>query len=251
MRSRRLLPIAFFTSLSLGAGAASAQTPNDVADLVGARAAGAETQMQARGYRMIRSTRTDDTVWSFWWSEVQRQCVSISLSDGRYQSLNLVPRENCQGGGSAAQPGTADQPGAGGAETLVLICYGEGNRPTVDTRRSYEWDHDRHRFRPTTRVESGSQAFESDAQVELYGDHGRIHLGSKLVPPIHSGGTDGWWELQNLVVTPDRITARYRLNGMNSPHLTIDRRTGHISIDGLTDFTGTCEAGNWGGRNRF
>src|SRR3546814_5969978 len=49
----------------------------------------------------------------------------------------------------------------------------------------------------------------------LYGDHGRIRLGPKLVPPIHSGGDNGWWDLDNLVVTPDRITASYRLNGLN------------------------------------
>ncbi|HEU4454420.1 MAG TPA: hypothetical protein VFR81_15235, partial [Longimicrobium sp.] len=101
------------------------------------------------------------------------------------------------------------------------------------------------------RVESGSQPFESDVQVELYGDHGRIHLGSKLVPPIHSGGSNGWWELQDLRVTPDRITAHYRLNGMNKPSLEIDRRTGHVSIDAATDFSGTCDTGNWGGNNRF
>jgi hypothetical protein len=53
------------------------------------------------------------------------------------------------------------------------------------------------------------------------------------------------------VVTSDRITGRYRLNGMNAPHRTVDRRTGHIAIDGLTNFSGTCDAGNWGGGNRF
>lgn len=230
--------------------AAAQQTPPDVADLVGARAAGAETQLQARGYQFVRGTASETTRWNFWWSPVQQQCVSVSVSDGRYQAITSVPRENCTAGQAAPAP--AAEPASPAAdETLVLICYGQGNRPTAETRRSYEWNRDRHRFEPTTRVESGTQAFESDVQVELYGDHGRIHLGSRLVPPIHSGGSNGWWDLSDLVVTPDRITAHYRLNGLNRPRLTIDRRTGHISIDAATDFSGMCDAGDWGGRNRF
>src|SRR3546814_11432795 len=74
----------------------------------------------------------------------------------------------------------------------------------------------------------------------LYGDHGRIRLGPKLVPPIHSGGDNGWWDLDNLVVTPDRITASYRLNGLNKPKLTVDRRSGRSRIPATTNFSGQC-----------
>ena len=34
-----------------------------------------------------------------------------------------------------------------------------------------------------------AQGLNSDVQLELYGDHGRIRLGPKLVPPIHAGAT--------------------------------------------------------------
>jgi hypothetical protein len=247
MQTRSILSTAVLAALL--AAPAAAQTPRDVADLAGARAAGAETQMVARGYQLVRNTATEDTRWNFWWSSVQQQCVSVAVSDGHYQALNVVPRENCTAGGVQAvapPPMTAES-----GETLALVCYGQGNRPSVATRTEYEWDRQRHRYRPTTRVESSTEDFESDVQVELYGDHGRIHLGSRLVPPIHSGATNGWWDLQDLVVTAERITARYRLNGMNHPRLAIDRRTGHIAIDAATDFSGMCEAGSWGGRNRF
>ena len=40
----------------LGSTAAQAQTPPDLDDLVGARGAGGETQMQARGYQLVRAT---------------------------------------------------------------------------------------------------------------------------------------------------------------------------------------------------
>src|SRR3546814_19619943 len=74
----------------------------------------------------------------------------------------------------------------------------------------------------------------------LYGDHGRIRLGPKLVPPIHSGGDNGWWDLDNLVVTPHRITASYRLTGLNQPKLTDDRRSGRFTIQAITHFSVQC-----------
>ena len=109
-----------------------------------------------------------------------------------------------------------------------------GTRPTLTTEPRYDWNSDKHKWEWRSTVQSTTQGFSSDVQVELYGDHGRIHLGPSLVPPIHSGGSNGWWDLENLWVTPTQISATYRLNGMNKPKLTIDRRTGRIELRGLT-----------------
>jgi len=96
------------------------------------------------------------------------------------------------------------------------------------------------------------QGFESTIQVELWGDGGRIRLAGKLIAPIHSGDRDGWWDLYNVRMDRDRITAQYRLNGLNKPRVNIDRRTGRIAIDGIEHYRGTCDQGDWGGnRNRF
>lgn len=95
-----------------------------------------------------------------------------------------------------------------------------------------------------------TEGFSSDVQIELYGDHGRIHLGAPLIPPINSHGDHGWWDLENLQVGADRITATYRLNGMNKPRLTVDRRSGRINIEGGTTFSGQCDIGNYGGGQR-
>jgi len=47
------------------------------------------------------------------------------------------------------------------------------------------------------------------------------------------------------VVGRDQITASYRLNGMNKPQITVDRRTGLITAKAITDFSGRCDVGNW------
>jgi hypothetical protein len=76
------------------------------------------------------------------------------------------------------------------------------------------------------------------------GGRGRLHLAGKLIAPIHSGAINGWWTLDDLQVTPDVITGRYRLNGMNSPKVAIDRRTRLIHIDGVEHLRRECEPGD-------
>ncbi|MEH2293785.1 hypothetical protein [Nostoc sp.] len=138
------------------------------------------------------------------------------------------------------------------SQGLTLICYGEGRRPSIASRNSYEWDDRSHRYALRDRVESSTEDFDSDVQVEIRDMKGRIHLTRKLIAPINSGGTDGWWNLNDLKITPDRITGRYRINGLNKPRVTIDRRSGRIAIDAGTSFRGSCDAGNWSDRrNRF
>jgi len=228
--------------------AAMAQTAPDVADLIGARGAGGETQLLARGYEQRQSNIVGDQRFTFWRNNRTGRCISVSTMDGRYAAITAVPPENCEVGADA--PVAADS--AADARSLVLICFGAGNRPRTSVQPSYRWNESSNRWDWGSEIVSGTEGFNSDVQVEIYGDHGRIHLGPKLVPPIHSGGSNGWWDLYNLVVSADTITASYRLNGMNKPRLTIDRRSGLIQLTGGSPFSGQCDAGDWsGGKRRF
>jgi hypothetical protein len=142
--------------------------------------------------------------------------------------------------------------GDNGDNNLTLICWGEGRKPGTQYRTGYEWNPRRDRYEYRGRVEYGSQEFDSEVQVEFHDGFGRIHLTGRMVPPINSGGRRGWWNLSDIRIGRDRITARYRLNGMNKPKVEINRRTGRIKIDGIEKFRGECDAGEWGdARNRF
>lgn len=235
--------------------AASAQSAPDVTDLVGARAAGGETQLLARGYESRFSNVVGDQRYTFWWNARTGRCISVSTVDGRYGALIAVPAENCRDARTDApvdhhQP--AAEPGYRDPGSLVLVCYGAGTRPTVQNNPRYSWNPRDHKWEWSNELSNSAQGFNSDVQIELYGDHGRIHLGPKLVAPIHSGDDHGWWDLDNLVVTPDRISASYRINGLNKPKLTVDRRSGRITIQAITNFSGQCDAGDWAaGQRRF
>lgn len=238
----------FFIALMGVCGSATAETPPDVADLVGARGAGGETQLLARGYELRESSTVRDQRFTFWWSAKRRQCISVSTMDGRYASIQGVPVENC--GESSGDSSPAGASSHGDATSLVLVCYGGGARPTLKNQTNYAWDADRKKWRAKDSVQATTESFSSDVQIELYGDHGRIHLSDPLIPPINSHGDHGWWELDNVQVGQDRIVAGYRLNGMNKPRLTVDRRSGRIDIEGGTTFSGQCDIGNYGGGQR-
>ncbi|ABQ66619.1 hypothetical protein Swit_0248 [Rhizorhabdus wittichii RW1] len=238
------------SALILVPAAGQAQSSEDVADLVGARAAGAETQMEARGYRATVSNTVRDQRFTFWWNERKGRCVSVSTIDGRYASIDAVPPGNCDAQDASRPAYGAQQAPGHDAKSLVLVCYGAGTKPTVEPSR-YAWNPWNHKWEWST-PQNGAKGFSSDVQIELYGASGRIHLGKSLVPPIHSGGDNGWWDIENLAVTPDRISGSYRLNGMNKPRFTVDRRTGRIEVKAVTNFAGQCDMGDWGkGQHRF
>ncbi len=233
IRSFCLLP------LCLATVTAYAQPPADVEDLVGARAAGGETQMQARGYSFVRVNTVRDQKWSFWWNERTQQCASISTMDGRYAAINKVPAANCdrqEGPQASASAAPQSQ-----EEHLSLICWGEGQKTTVESKSGLEWNAEKRKYESSSRIENGKSMYNAQLGVEIQGQHGRIKLAGALVAPIHSGGQDGWWELEDLRIDRELITGRYRMNGLNKPTVRIDRRIGRITISGMENFAGACE----------
>lgn len=239
---RRITAIGIVASLCM-ATAAFAQTPSDIRDLVGARAAGGETQLQARGYANVGGETGDDRTWTYWWNARTQTCVTVSTVNGRYDAITTSPAPDCRRTAELLPPG----PSAGDGQRwfdIGLICFGEGRRPTAATRYGYTWDYDKGRYTYGNRTELTTQDFDASVMIQIWDGGGRIRLPSKLIPPIHSRGDHGWWELENLSTGANTISAEYRLNGLNKPRLTIDRRSGHISIRGTGDyaFSGTCDS---------
>lgn len=91
------------TAVSLvGAGIAPvhAKTPGGLSDLVGARAPGAESEMQSRGYTMHGFKNGGQ----YWWNGDSDTCVRVVVNEGRYASVDKADASDCGkgGGGNAA-----------------------------------------------------------------------------------------------------------------------------------------------------
>jgi hypothetical protein len=99
--SLRALALSLLTTGALlSTSAASAAPPGDVADLVGARGSSGEQEMQSRGYAYV--TMTQGT--QYWWNAASRSCVSIRISNGRYQSVNAASASRCGQQATSASP---------------------------------------------------------------------------------------------------------------------------------------------------
>jgi hypothetical protein len=99
MRSR--LIFAALAICTLFAITAAAQTPRDVQDLVGARAAGGESQLMRRGYSFVKTQKGDDRAWSNWWNRRTSTCITVVTRDGRYDSITTSPAFDCNRSGSS------------------------------------------------------------------------------------------------------------------------------------------------------
>ncbi len=258
---------------ALGAPPALAQSTG-LDDLVGARTGQAEGEVQRRGYRNTGGSKGDDRAYANWWNAARRQCVVIATMDGRYASITPTLPPDCNQAASrddnqrdrsrpdigygrpdarTGAPSYAQDEQGGGVDSveLGLVCFGDGQRPAVASSSGWTWNSRSDRYDYGTRTELTQEHFDASLMLQLGGGGGRIRLPKKLIPPIHSRGQDDWWALDNVSMDPDTIRATYRLNGLNKPRLTVDRRSGRITIVGMGDyaFRGSCDVA--GGPRRF
>lgn len=236
---------------------AGAQPGSDVDDLVGARAAGGESQLLARGYESRTSNVSGATRRVFWWNARAGRCIAVSTTGGRYSNVTMVPADNCMREAEAGRfvPRIDDEDeGYGGIQpvfhdrnSLMLVCHGTGSQPMLSNQTSSRWNKKEKKWEWSNNLVSTQQSFDSDARIELSGNRGRIYLGRKIGGRKHDEGRD----LFDLVVSSGTITARYRLSGLDKPKLNIDRRSGLIKIKGDVTFSGQCEEGEQNGGRRF
>ncbi|NBB17653.1 hypothetical protein GVN21_20015, partial [Caulobacter sp. SLTY] len=125
-------------------------------------------------------------------------------------------------------------------EHIALICYGEGDKLTSEYTTSYEWDSDRRKYVQRSGTQLTHKDYDTSVTIQIDGDTGRIRPAKDMVPPLHSESDGGWYQISSLSVSRDMIRGQFKFNGANRPKIMIDRRTGHITLDGLTQFRGTC-----------
>jgi len=60
---------------------------NDVENVVGMRASSGERELEDLGYEYVNSSGDRDRTWSNWWSDRDRNCITVVTVDGRYDSV--------------------------------------------------------------------------------------------------------------------------------------------------------------------
>lgn len=163
---------------------------------------------------------------------------------GDQQASQLPPGYNPDPGYGRPPYRPGNVPIIGGRPVEIgLVCFGDGSRDGIASGTTWTWNNERDRYEYGRYNETRREVFDASLMVQTWPGGGRIRLPRSLIPPINSRGDNGWWDLYDVSVGPDQIRATYRLNGLNKPHVVIDRRTGRITVTGTASygFRGSCD----------
>ena len=73
------------------------------ADLTNARAAGGMSTLEQRGFRQVDNFTSGNTRYSIQWQPETRQCVQVTIADGRFYNLQDIGNHpSCRGGGGSS-----------------------------------------------------------------------------------------------------------------------------------------------------
>lgn len=125
------------------------------------------------------------------------------------------------------------------AEDFNLNCNGGGTSSDSDVTTGYVTDS---YGRTTTGqvLSSRNYNYAEGISIEISGSSGRVRMPRNLLPVI-KGGNNGWFELDNIIISDREITASAKVNFINKPKISIDRMSGTVSINSKKGtFFGQC-----------
>lgn len=86
---------ALFLAAVFSISAFAQYAPNDVSDLVGARASSGEDSLRNRGYTYVKGNKSNNRSFTYWWSNSRSACIMVTTYDGRYESIVGTNSSEC------------------------------------------------------------------------------------------------------------------------------------------------------------
>jgi uncharacterized protein YraI len=80
---------------ALAAAPIAAKKAESLRDLIGARGAGAETELGQRGFEYISGNKSDTASYTYWWDNSGKDCVRVEVRDGRVAAITDAKAEDC------------------------------------------------------------------------------------------------------------------------------------------------------------
>lgn len=100
-----LVAAAMLSSSLLVANPALARKADTMVDLNGSRAAGAEAEIERRGFKYISGNKGGyGASYSYWWHKADQNCIVVEVMQGQVMTINDAKDKDCghSGGGNAA-----------------------------------------------------------------------------------------------------------------------------------------------------
>lgn len=132
-------------------------------------------------------------------------------------------------------------PVAAHAQSFQLSCDGIATSEESDVKSGYIYDN-KGNFASGTVYGSNKSSLSENLQVMITEGSGKIRLPQSLKPTLR-GGQNGWYDLKNIQISEDSITASAKVNLISSTRLFINRLDGSVSLKtGAGTFAGKCSA---------
>ncbi|HQW59023.1 MAG TPA: hypothetical protein PLU13_02360 [Thermomonas sp.] len=145
MKSRLSLAIATLAAgigLAIGpVNVALAQNASQLGDLVGARAAGGESDLEARGYTFIQGGDAyGNAKQAYYWNGRNKACVRVETYDGRFRSITNADAAQCnQRSSKGSDDGKAAMAILGLAAIAAAAAH-QDNQHSNASNNSAQWD---------------------------------------------------------------------------------------------------------------
>jgi hypothetical protein len=136
LATRTLSACAAF-ALAVAPVAATAKSASNLDDLVGAKAAGAESDMQARGWVLTDGHKGQNAAYTYWWNQGRKDCVMVTTRDGRYAAISDVTSADCNQKSGGSNTGAAVGAVAAGALIAALIASSSHKSGNHDDGQHY------------------------------------------------------------------------------------------------------------------
>ncbi|NKG36482.1 hypothetical protein [Acinetobacter johnsonii] len=184
---KNLIRLSIFITTGLGlVSAAQATTPSELSDLVGIKASYGESEMISRGYKNIRTSRSEDRAWAYWFNDSTNTCVTVAIYNGRYNAITDSPYD-C-GEAAANSHTSSSQKHHSDAATVAGAALAIG---AVAALAKYEHDHNKrsesYEIPQEIKNLEGARANSADTVFRNYNYH--IANGST----DYDSKTNYWW----------------------------------------------------------
>jgi hypothetical protein len=131
---------AIFETMSMNQSQNSGSGESGYQDLIGAKAAGGEMDLQDRGYTFVRTTIQGNSKLGFWWKPNRSGCIQVTTSDGRYSAIRDVNSSQCsQDGNLTSGQATAGGISAEAMNACNMFMKGEKGRFVSSTALKPGW----------------------------------------------------------------------------------------------------------------
>jgi hypothetical protein len=139
------------------------------------------------------------------------------------------------------------------ANDISLSCQGQGSVIATQTTTVNQYQPGNPGQNKTgVATTQTRRPYTGTGTVEIKTGTARMRVPDAMVPALMSGGTEGWYPIEELNMGDREITGVVHINFLSQPKMRIDRITGKMTlVGGAGDFSGDCSAVDTNAKPKF